>query len=116
MGGVKITVKARKRTRPVDAIAEELRHYTNGMRRMAANNAAELMDADKELRAALRPVLGGVARAVSTHPLRAAAEHQKQAAAHAAATWLAFMREFVPESFGRVTVRKGQSRRTGGMR
>lgn len=116
MGGVRITVKPRRKARAVEEIAEELRVYANGMRRRAVNNATELLTADKELRDALRGAIGGVSRTVVTHPMRASAEHQKRVAGQTAAMWLAFMREYVPESFGRVAVRHGRSRRTGGMR
>lgn len=108
-----ILIKPRKRAKPVNVIAEELRDYTNGVRRLASANVVELTEAEKELRTQLRGVLPLTARVLVTHPMRAAAEDQKHAAGHAVATWLAFMREYVPESFGRVALRNGRSRRTG---
>jgi len=95
----------RARTVPLAEVAEELRVYSIGARQVCHNNAVELEEAARDLRRVLKPIVGWRRSLLVVIPMKWAGDHSRHGAAHAAAAWIAFLREFAPETFANVRIR-----------
>jgi len=95
----------RTRALPLSEVAEELRIYSIGARQVCHNNAAELEQAAADLRRVLRPLVGWRRALMVITPMKWSGDHCRHGAAHAAAAWIAFLREFAPETFANVRIR-----------